>query len=183
MTVEGANISQIWTKQLPRGPFTRLSLEGSINNRPRWTPDGRAVTFLSNRSDLGVFASKVYLRRADGSAMAERLVDAERPLGDALVSGDGAWLVARTTSPNQDIVAYPLKSDGVPIPLVTTYAQESAPALSPLVGIYVERVWSGRSVCGPVPQHGWRAVGGIDGRRAFSCLGAEWPAALLSQCG
>jgi serine/threonine-protein kinase len=131
VTVEGANVSQIWIKQLPSGPFTRLSLEGSINNRARWTPDGRAVTFLSNRSDFGVFASEVYVRRADGSALAERLVDEERPLSEALVSRDGAWLVARTTSPNQDIVAYPLKSDGVPIPLVTTDAQEFAPSLSP----------------------------------------------------
>ena len=131
VTVDGPNTSQIWVKQLPRGPFTRLSLEGRINNRPRWMPDGRAVTFLSNRSDLGVFASEVYVRRADGSALAERLVDAERPLREALVSRDGAWLVARTTSPNPDIVAYPLRSDGEPIPLVATDAQEFAPALSP----------------------------------------------------
>ncbi len=127
----GGPVNQVWIKQLPRGPFTRLSLEGSINTRPRWTPDGRAVTFLSNRSDLGIFAGEVYVRRADGSALAERLVDAERPLRDALVSGDGAWLVARTTSPNQDIVAYPLKNDGVPVPLVATDAQVRSPALSP----------------------------------------------------
>ena len=131
VTVDGPNTNQIWIKQLPSGPFTRLSLEGSINNRPRWTSDGRAVTFLSNRSDLGIRASDVYVRRADGSALAERLVDEETPLSEALLSPDGAWLVARTRPPNQDIVAYPLKGDGVPIPLVTTNAQEFAPSLSP----------------------------------------------------
>ncbi len=47
------------------------------------------------------------------------------------MSPDGAWLLARTTSPNWDIVAYPLKNDSAPIPLVTTDAQEFAPSLSP----------------------------------------------------
>jgi serine/threonine-protein kinase len=131
VTVDGPNVSQIWIKQLPSGPFTRLSLDGTINNGPRWTPDGRSVTFLSNRSDFGIFAGEVYVRRADGSALAERLVDEERPLREALMSRDGAWLVARTTSPNRDIVAYPLKSDGAPISLVTTDADEFAPSLSP----------------------------------------------------
>ncbi len=30
--------SQVWVKQLPTGPLTLLSLEGTVNRRPRWTP-------------------------------------------------------------------------------------------------------------------------------------------------
>ncbi len=131
VTVNTPNEWQVWVKNLPRGPFTLLSLEGSYNDGPRWTPDGRAVTFVSDRA--ATFRARgVYVRRADGSAPAEPLVNDERGVFEGSITEDGAWFVARASSAGgQDIVGYRLGGDSVPVPLVATNASETAPAVSP----------------------------------------------------
>ena len=123
--------SQIWVKQLPMGPLTLLSLEGTVNRRPRWTPDGRSVTFVSDRAGVG--QSSVYLHRADGSAMAEQLVHHESPIAEAFVTPDGEWLVTRTEwSQARDVlVGFRLPGDSQPVPLVVSRARKLAPSLSP----------------------------------------------------
>ena len=52
----------IWVKELPRGPVSRVSFDPAADHRPRWTGDGRAVVFVSARANQGV-----YQRRADGA--------------------------------------------------------------------------------------------------------------------
>jgi serine/threonine-protein kinase len=42
--------TDIWIKRLPSGPVSRLTLHPGDDGAPAWTPDGRAVTFLSDRS-------------------------------------------------------------------------------------------------------------------------------------
>ncbi|MEO7361556.1 MAG: protein kinase, partial [Gemmatimonadaceae bacterium] len=41
--------TDIWIKQLPAGPASRLTLHPGEDRAPAWTPDGRAITFLSDR--------------------------------------------------------------------------------------------------------------------------------------
>jgi serine/threonine-protein kinase len=45
--------TDLWVKQLPAGPSTRLTLHDGVDRMPAWTPDGRAVRFLSDRSTSG----------------------------------------------------------------------------------------------------------------------------------
>ena len=60
---DGANI---WIRDLERGSDMRLTVEGTINWLPAWTPDGATVSFGSNRA--GAFG--LYTKPADGSGEA-----------------------------------------------------------------------------------------------------------------
>ena len=171
VTVITPNEWQVWVKALPRGPFTLLSLEGSVNIGPRWTPDGRAVTFVSGRDT--VFRTRgVYVRRADGSAPAELLVNDERNVGEGSITEDGAWFVAREGfDDGADIVGYQMGGDSAPVPLVATNASETAPAVSPGGRwiAYVSDVSGNNEVyVRPFPNTG-------DGRTQVSTGGGEAP--------
>jgi Tol biopolymer transport system component/tRNA A-37 threonylcarbamoyl transferase component Bud32 len=64
----------IWTYELPEGPLTRLTLEGT-NDDPSWSPDGRSVMFDSNRTGgQEVGGRALYLRPWDGSGPAEMVL-------------------------------------------------------------------------------------------------------------
>ncbi len=120
---------QVWIKQMDRGPHGRLTFEGTSNFAPFWTPDGRAVVFVSGRAG-GI--SDLYLQRADGGAEATLLLHAARPIAQAIWSPDGKWLVFQATgSPSSDIYAIRPGVDSVPVALVATPASEGDPALSP----------------------------------------------------
>ena len=121
---------QQWIKQLDRGPLSKLTFEGTANFAPAWMPDGRAVAFVSNR---GGSANSVYVKRADGSAVAELLLGEDRPILEAVWSLDGEWLVyAVGGGPSTDIYAIRPGRDSVPVPLVAEEGiNESRARLSP----------------------------------------------------
>ena len=122
----------IWIKELPEGPLSRLTFFEGADRKPRWTPDGESVTFLSNRGgDLDV-----WVKRADGTGAAEQLLDYERDLAQGFWSPDAKWLVLRAAGLSgvlggRDILASRPGVDSVPIPLLAEEYDESAPSLSP----------------------------------------------------
>ncbi len=119
----------VWVKQLDDGPVTKLTVDGSANLRPSWTPSGDEVVFLSNR---GEGPDAVWTRRADGSGSPELLAEAEEQIWESLVSGDGEWLVYRTGYGAGDIYARRLGADGETVSVVVTSDfTERSPALSP----------------------------------------------------
>jgi serine/threonine-protein kinase len=122
----------IWVKILDRGPASRLSFEGEVNERPVWSPDERRVAYVSNRPGA-VGPKRAVARRADGGGQDEVLF--EHPLGveEILWSHDGRWLVARVggTDGVRDIVGQRVGVDTAAQLLVATPADEYAPALSP----------------------------------------------------
>jgi eukaryotic-like serine/threonine-protein kinase len=122
----------IWVKQLPVGPMSRLTFEGEQNRRPSWSHDGREILFLSSRSG----PSNLYRQRADGGAPAERVIPMENPvpIGEGFESSDGRWLILRTeigTPGDGDILALRVGVDSAPRPIIASAFQELAPALSP----------------------------------------------------
>jgi serine/threonine protein kinase/Tol biopolymer transport system component len=121
-------VSQVWIKELDHGPLSKLTVDGSNNVRPAWSADGRSVAFVSNGSPN----RDLYQRLADGSRPATLLLDAERPVEEAVFSRDGAWLIYRTGSfvAEGDLYARRLGSDSS-IVLVATPAYETSPSLSP----------------------------------------------------
>ena len=131
VTIMGEEAEDIWIKQLPRGPLTRLTVNGALDVRPRWTRDGR-VTFISGRGGT----ADVFVRTADGTGTAEPLLTWEAPVWEAVLSRDGEWLVARTggaqgVAGGRDVLALRLGEDSVPTPLIVTGFDEKAIMLSP----------------------------------------------------
>ena len=104
LTLSEQTGTHIWIKQLDRGPMSKLSLQGNVNRRAAWTPDGRTVTFASDRGA----DSDLYTRLADGSAQAALLLDEEGPINEVTYSPDGEWVTYRL---NNDLFARRLGGD------------------------------------------------------------------------
>ena len=127
--------ADVWVKQLPAGPLSRLTFEGGWNYRPAWSPDGRSVRYLSDGPDrVGRAGLDVWTKRVDGSGPAERLLDWKEGIWAHAWSRDGQWLVFRdlASSPeNRDIYALRVGVDSEPVPLLNTRFNETAPTISP----------------------------------------------------
>jgi serine/threonine-protein kinase len=123
--IDGAE-HQVWVKQLPRGPLSKLTFEGNLTFRPAWSPDGRYIGFISNQSGR----LEMYRKRADGSTSDEPLISHPgRVVNEGYWSKDGRWVIYRT-NPN-DVFAKGLGADTATIPLLTGAFDEFMPALSP----------------------------------------------------
>ena len=118
----------LWVKQLPTGPLSRLTFEGTTNHRATWSPNGESLRFLSNRA--GNY--DLWTKRADGSGTAELVLDQEAEIWGARYSSDGTWLVFREEAFSAgDIYAIRPGVDSVAVPLEVTEFQEVSISLSP----------------------------------------------------
>ena len=132
--------TDIWIKQLPTGPASRLTLYPGMDRSPAWTPDGRAVTFLSDRPTLGdstrkVHAFHVWEQPADGTGDARVRWGKDGPT-DAFWSSDGRWMMlaqARSSgkSTQGEILAVQPGADSVAREILTTGYDEQGATLSP----------------------------------------------------
>ena len=131
VTIVSRDSSNIWVKQLDRGPSLRLTFEGSLNRYPSWTPDGSSLTFYSERAG----GWDLWTKRADGTLPAMLELDREQDVAESRWSPDGEWLVYRTSIyaslGSGDILALRPGEDTVPLTLVATEFAERAPTLSP----------------------------------------------------
>ena len=126
---QGGN-SNIWVKQLPSGPFSRLTFGDTSFLRPTWTPDGTQLLYLGDRGDG---AGNVYIKRADGVGAAKLVLKPRLGMSQVFPSPDGQWMILRSTvaeTGNGEIFAVHT-GDSVLVPLVTTPARDGFPALSP----------------------------------------------------
>jgi len=121
--------SDVWVKELDRGQVSRLTFSGSQDLRPRWTPDGRGVTFVSDRGGN----SDLYLRRADGTGTDSLLFASQLQVYESQLSRDGQWIVMRAGSNEngRDILALRVGQDTAPRTLLAGSYDEEALALSP----------------------------------------------------
>jgi serine/threonine-protein kinase len=129
--VIGTASLDIWIKQLPSGPLSRLTFGTRAAYRPRWTPDGQSVIYLAV-VDSG--PSAVWKKKADGSAAATLVWRVPgRGIAEASLSNDGQWLIYRINadSGNRDVYAVRPGRDTVATPLLTDRFNEEGPALSP----------------------------------------------------
>ena len=128
ISIAGRNRTDVWIKQLERGPLNRLTFGGTNNDAPSWSADGRTVTYLSVRDGKRT----LWRRRADGVGAEELVADVGRDFVEARSSRDGAWLVASVEGPpSRDIFAMKVGTDSALRPLLTESWAEWSPALSP----------------------------------------------------
>jgi serine/threonine-protein kinase len=122
---------QVFVKRLVAGPFSRVTFETPVANRPKWTPDGLSVVYIASSDSQW---PAVWKKRADGSGAPELVWrDPRWPIFEASLSGDGEWLIYRggATFNDRDIYGIRPGRDSIPLPLVTGPAVEDGPALSP----------------------------------------------------
>ena len=120
----------VWVKQLPAGPFSRITFGDSPHFRPTWSADVRSLIYIA---DAGTGAGVPTMSRADGTGPPQPLLASPYAFGQVVQSRDGRWLVLRRAlneAGSGDI--YAMKTgDTTLVSLLTSPAQETAPALSP----------------------------------------------------
>jgi hypothetical protein len=87
--------TQIWLYDLSRETLTRFTFEGSTNNAPVWTPDGKRIAFQSNKEG----PLNLFWQLADGSGGLERLSTSEHLQGPYSWSPDGQLLAFIEVNP------------------------------------------------------------------------------------
>ncbi|MGQ0641991.1 MAG: protein kinase domain-containing protein [Gemmatimonadaceae bacterium] len=183
--------SDVWVYDIAAGTFARLTSEAA-NIRPEWTPDGKRIVFLSNRSgEMGI-----WWRAADASAPPQKVFESKDDALEAVVAPDGGVLVYRA---NQSDGSYGVRFQSLadfttPKPFFSTSRyQWLMPSLSPdgrwlayvsdetgATEVYV------RPFPGPAAQYAVSAGGGSeprwasDGRRLFYRRGRQMLAAWVN---
>ncbi|MBA4072351.1 MAG: hypothetical protein C0497_11025 [Gemmatimonas sp.] len=120
----------IWVKQLPRGPVSRVSFDSTGGMRPRWSRDGLFVTYIGRS---GAFVR----RRADGTGKDEELIRIrDANILEGVFTPDGKSVVFRSgggVGPGgRDIMVMTLGTDSTPRPLIASRKfDESGIAISP----------------------------------------------------
>jgi serine/threonine-protein kinase len=121
----------IWVKQLPSGPVSRVTFDSTVEIRPRWVPGGRAISFV------GGPGAGLELHQVNADGTGGETVLARHPDGiyEGAISPDGRWIVARIRGglghQGRDIIGYH-RGDTTAVPLIASVAfDENAFRLSP----------------------------------------------------
>ena len=77
--------------------MTRFTFEGTINQDPTWTPDGKRIAFRSNKESA---AARLFWQMADGSGGLERLTTGEYQHNARAWSPDGQLLAFQENHPS-----------------------------------------------------------------------------------
>ena len=131
VTVAGETGIDIWVLELERDALTRLTFEQGNDSLPIWTPDGKQVTFSSDREG----GWNVFSVPADGSGQPVQLTKSEYPTTATSWTPDGKVLATQQGRPNSglDVAIFRLDGDGPGEPevLLGTPFNEAQPIFSP----------------------------------------------------
>ena len=131
----GAGVAAIWTFNLERGTFNRVTNEPGLSVSPLWTLDGRRLVYGSG-SERGEGSGSLFWRNADGTGDPERLVAVDRAFSVSPWdwSPDGAWLLFRSRAGSQvasDIGMVSMEGDRSVEWLFDSEFGETHPSISP----------------------------------------------------
>jgi eukaryotic-like serine/threonine-protein kinase len=120
--------NQIWLYDITRDALTRLTFEGTANQPPVWTPDGKRIAFYSNEER----AQNLAWQRADGSGGLERMPTSEYTHVPSSFSRDGQLLAFAEVNPTTGFDIWVLTlSDHQAKPFLRTPFNEAMPIFSP----------------------------------------------------
>ena len=168
----------VWLYDLSSQTMTRLTSEGSTNDRPEWSADSKRVLYRSDRTTR----SGIWIRPADLSASSTPLLAGERlDVFEAVMSPDMRDAVYQLDTIGADIYYRDLSGDTTPHAVSNNVkALETMPRLSPdghWVSFTTDESGHDEIVVQPFPGPGGRvqvsasggseAVWSRDGRRLF----------------
>ena len=122
----GGDHNDVWLYDLTRETWSRFTSEGD-NAFPLWAPDGRKLTYVSNKAG----PDNMYRKSLDGSGPEERLLASDRPNYPFSWSGGVLAFVATFPRTVQDIWVLRPDRPGKPAPFLETPFGEGAPTFSP----------------------------------------------------
>jgi serine/threonine-protein kinase len=127
--LESQGTMDVWVYDLRARTLSRLTTEGSINDRPEWSHDGTRLFFRSNRSG----ESALWTESADGTGTAVMVLsDPTRKVWEGIPTPDGRSIIYRTgTLGTADIWIRSVTGDTTPRALVATPFTEWAARPSP----------------------------------------------------
>jgi dipeptidyl aminopeptidase/acylaminoacyl peptidase len=102
-TVEDQANSDVWMTSWDGARSVRLTSSKSSEGTPRWSPDGRYLTFLSDRDDAGEVDQVWLLDRSGGEA--EQITDLPGGVSDYAWSPDSKRLALIVSDPDPDSTA------------------------------------------------------------------------------
>jgi serine/threonine-protein kinase len=125
--------SELWLKELPDGPLTRLTTDPGETRRPAWSADGSTIAYITQDPGARSHARTV---RADGGSVGayEVLLEREEAVLEVLFTPDGGALVFRTGDVGQgeaDLGFVDLATGAVDEELLASDFNESAIDVSP----------------------------------------------------
>jgi Tol biopolymer transport system component len=193
LSLISADRRDIWLFDLSSGTRTRFTNEGTINERPEWTPDGRRVLFRSDRSQR----NSIWWRPVDQSAPATPLLASNHSeYFEGVISPDSRYIAYQLDTAGADVYYRALSGDTTPVAVANSSAIESMPRISPngrLIAFITDESGRNEVVVQPFPGPGGRvqvsADGGVeplwsrDGRRLFYRTGQHVMAATLELNG
>ena len=119
---------QIWLYDLDRDTLTRFTFEGTSNQSPAWTPDGKRIAFYSNKEG----PANIWWQLADGSGGQERLTTDQYAQVPRSWSQDGQLLAFHENNPTTKKDLWVLRlSDRKAEPFLRTPFNEGGPVFSP----------------------------------------------------
>ena len=125
LTIEAAN-DQIWIHDLERSTLSPQTLRWN-NGEAIWTPDGRHLTFASDREG----PSNLFQQPADGSGPAERLTTNANWQNAQAWSADGKTLVFSEYGATADLWILQMDGDRKPRPFLSGPFNQHSARISP----------------------------------------------------
>ena len=133
----GTGTSQLWVKELPDGPLTRLTTTtgSSTAGRPVWSQDGRSISFIADNTDDVTFSHARSIA-ADGSSegVSDVLLEHTRPVREVFFTPDERGLLFRQGVAGQgtaDLGFLDLQTGSIDETLLASDFDEFGMSLSP----------------------------------------------------
>jgi eukaryotic-like serine/threonine-protein kinase len=129
LTIRDENDADIWTYDLTRGTFSRITSSPTTQFRPIWSPDSRRLYFVFEEPVFHIYSHAV-----DGAAAEPtRVLDGPYDMIPNGVSPDGELLLYHRNDPKTrgGIWALPLKGGSAPRVVIDTPADELTGLVSP----------------------------------------------------
>jgi serine/threonine protein kinase len=127
LTILEGDATDLWTLNLSRGGYTRLTFEGK-SGAGAFSPEGDRIVFSSGGG--GRFA--IHEKASDGTGESRRLTEGDNPQFPTSWSPDGKFLLYAELDPDSKLDVWALKlSNGEASPLIQTPFEEASAIFSP----------------------------------------------------